>query len=93
MKLVFEDLTQISEGDWRERFGDQGWGEVIRQLAIRSDQVEGELRAFIGGKERPETGVVPVPMPDRPPEAPPPYDRDEGKERRRRVPGRHGEAQ
>jgi hypothetical protein len=24
VKLVFEDLTKINEGYWRERFGDQG---------------------------------------------------------------------
>src|SRR5262249_44864348 len=47
VKLVFEDLTKISEVDWRERFGDQGWGEVIKQLAQRSDQIEGQLQAFI----------------------------------------------
>ena len=43
LKLVFEDLTKINEGDWRERFGEQGWGEVIKQLVNRSDEIEGEL--------------------------------------------------
>jgi hypothetical protein len=83
LKLVFEDLRKINEGDWRERFGDQGWGEVIRQLAIRSDQVEGELRAFIRGKERPETGVIPIPTPAKAPDAPTPFDRDDSKRKRR----------
>jgi hypothetical protein len=62
-KLIFEDLTKISESDWRERFGDQGWGEVIRQLVNRSDIIEGELRAFIKKGERPETGIIPQPAP------------------------------
>jgi hypothetical protein len=84
LKLVFEDLRKINEGDWRERFGEQGWGEVIRQLVTRSDQVEGELRAFITGKERPETAVIPVPIPSKPPTAPTPFERPEAKQKRRR---------
>jgi hypothetical protein len=76
LKLVFEDLRKISEGDWRERFGEAGWGEVIRQLVTRSDQIEGQLRSFIKPKERPETGVIPIPMPAKAPEAPPPVDKD-----------------
>jgi hypothetical protein len=75
LKLVFEDLTKINEGDWRERFGEAGWGEVIRQLVKRSDEIEGQLRSFIRGKERPETGIIPIPMPAKAPEAPPPFDK------------------
>jgi hypothetical protein len=60
LKLVFEDLSKINEGDWRERFGEQGWGEVIRQLVLRSDQIEGELQSFIKREERPETGIIPA---------------------------------
>jgi hypothetical protein len=61
VKLVFEDLRKISEGDWRERFGELGWGEVIRKLVERSDQVEGQLRSFIKKEERPEVGLLPAP--------------------------------
>jgi hypothetical protein len=86
VKLVIEDLRKINEGDWRERFGDQGWGEAIRQLAARQDEVEGELRAFIGGKERPDTGVTPIPLPDKAPDAPTPFDRDDDKKQRRSGP-------
>jgi hypothetical protein len=68
VKLVFENLTKISEGDPERRFGDIGWGEVIRQLVDRSDQIEGQLRSFIKPDERPETGMIPVreaaPAPD-----------------------------
>jgi hypothetical protein len=81
LKLVFEDLTKINEGDWRERFGDAGWGEVIRQLVNRSDQIEGQLRSFIKSKERPETGIIPIPMPTKAPEAPPPVDKDSTKKK------------
>jgi Kelch motif protein len=63
LKLVFEDLTKINEGDWRERFGEQGWGEVIKELVSRSDEIEGELRAFIDKKARPEVGFTPSPVP------------------------------
>jgi hypothetical protein len=76
LKLVFEDLTKINEGDWRERFGEAGWGEVIRQLVKRSDEIEGQLRSFIKGKQRPETGIIPIPMPEKAPDAPPPFDKD-----------------
>jgi len=86
LKLVFEDLRKASEGDWREQLGDQGWGEVIRQLATRSDQVEGELRAFIQGKERPEVGIVAMPKPEKEPETRPPYDEDD-----RKTGEQHGE--
>lgn len=83
VKLVFEDLTKISEVDWRERFGEQGWGEVIRQLAQRSDQIEGQLRAFIKKEERPEVGFAPEPVQLKGPDAPPPKPRrdKEGKEK------------
>jgi hypothetical protein len=83
LKLVFEDLTKINEGDWRERFGEAGWGEVMRQLVKRSDEIEGQLRSFIKGKERPETGVIPIPMPQKAPEAPPPFDKDKEREKRK----------
>jgi hypothetical protein len=63
LKLVFEDLRKYSEVDWRERFGDFGWGEAIRQLVTRSDEIEGELRSFIKKDERPETGFVPAERP------------------------------
>jgi hypothetical protein len=73
VKLVFEDLRKISEVDWRERFGEQGWGEVIRQLAERSDQIEGQLRSFIKKEERPETGFqAAAPPAAKAPEAHPP---------------------
>jgi len=72
LKLVFEDLTKINEGDWRERFGEQGWGEVIKQLVNRSDQIEGELRAFINKGLRPEVGFTPSPTQSAVPEARPP---------------------
>jgi hypothetical protein len=58
-KLVFEDLRKINEGGWRERFGDDGFTEVVRQLASRSDELETEIRsmrAFIRPEERPEVG-------------------------------------
>ena len=58
-KLIFEDWRKWSEGDWRERFGDGDWVEVVRQLVERSDQIETDvrqLRSFIGKKERPEIG-------------------------------------
>jgi hypothetical protein len=61
VKLVFEDLTKINEGDRGERFGDQGWGEVIKQLVKRSDELEGELRAFINKGLRPDVGFKPAP--------------------------------
>jgi hypothetical protein len=68
VKLVFENLTKISEGDPEQRFGDAGWGEVIRQLVNRSDEIEGQLRSFIKPDERPQTGIIPVreaaPAPD-----------------------------
>ena len=57
--MTKQNLTKISEGDPEQRFGDAGWGEVIRQLVNRSDQIEGELRSFIKPDERPETGFVP----------------------------------
>ena len=59
LKLVFEDWRKWSEGDWRERFGEGDWVEVIRTLVERSDQIETDvrqLRSFIGKKERPEVG-------------------------------------
>ena len=59
LKLVFEDLRKINEGDWRERFGDEGWNEVINQLVTRSDELETEvrsLRSFITKEERPDIG-------------------------------------
>jgi len=71
VKLVFEDLRKINEGDERINFGDLGWGEVIRQLVNRSDQVEGQLRTFIKKDERPETGIIPIPMSVNPSEPPP----------------------
>jgi hypothetical protein len=46
-----------------------GWGEVIRQLAQRSDQIEGELRAFIKKEERPETGFQAARVSEKAPEA------------------------
>jgi hypothetical protein len=76
VKLEFEDLTKINEGDWRQRFEDSGWGEVIRQMADRTDQLEGTLRAFIKPDERPDVGVIPAPTPVTPPDAPTPGDRD-----------------
>jgi len=85
VKLVFEDLTKINEGDWRERFGEQGWGEVIRQLAERSDQIEGELRSFIKKEERPETGFQPTRVEEKAPEVRPPKpgrDKDEKEEKK-----------
>jgi len=72
VKLVFEDLSKIAERDWREQFGEQGWGEVIKQLVNRSDQIEGELRAFINKGLRPEVGFTPAPMQSAAPEARPP---------------------
>jgi hypothetical protein len=72
LKLVFEDLTKINEGDWREKFGEQGWGEVIRQLVLRSDEIEGQLQSFIKREERPETGIIPMPPSKKPLEARPP---------------------
>lgn len=58
-KLVFEDRRKWNEGDWRERFGDGDWVEVVKTLVERSDQIETDvrqLRSFIGKKERPEVG-------------------------------------
>ena len=58
----FEDLRKINEGDWRERFGTRDWGEVVKQLAERSDELETEvrsLRSFIRKEERPEVGRRP----------------------------------
>ena len=83
VKLVFEDLRKISEViDWRERFGDPGWGEVIRQLVNRSDQLEGELRSFIKKGERPETGFIPAAIVAEAPEARPPKpDRKKGEKK------------
>ncbi len=60
VKLVFENLTKISEIEGVQQFGDVGWVEVIRQLVNRSDQIEGQLRSFIKPDERPETGIIPV---------------------------------
>jgi hypothetical protein len=63
LKLVFEDWRKWSEGDWRERFGEGEWVEVIRTLVERSDQIETDvrqLRSFIGKKERPEVGGLAV---------------------------------
>jgi hypothetical protein len=68
IKLVVEDLRKISEGDWVERFGDQGWSEVIRQLVNRSDQIEGQLRSFIKEDARPAVGFTPTPSPEIQPE-------------------------
>jgi hypothetical protein len=87
-KLIFEDLRKINEGDWRERFGDVGWGETIRQLINRSDEIEGQLRTFIKGNERPATGVVQLPMPAKAPEAPPPVDKDDKEEKAGKQPRR-----
>jgi hypothetical protein len=59
LKLVFEDLRKINEGDWRERFGDDGWNEVVKQLVTRSDELESQvrsLRSFITKEERPDVG-------------------------------------
>ena len=64
LKLVFEDLRKISELDWRERFVDGEWSEVVRQLVERSDELETEvrsLRSFITKEERPEVGSPPEP--------------------------------
>ncbi len=81
-KLVFEHLGKvIYEGDWRDMQGDPEWGEVVRQLVERSDQLEGEVRAlrsFVREEERPEVGlglgdeVVGGPPPEAPaePQAP-----------------------
>lgn len=86
LKLVFEDLTKINEGDWSERFGDAGWGEMLRQLVQRSDQFEGQLRSFIKQGERPETGGIPIPPAAEPPQAPPPKrEAKEQPKRRRRA--------
>jgi hypothetical protein len=59
LKLVFEDLRKISEVDWRERWRDEEWVEVVTQLVARSDELETEvrsLRSFITKEERPEVG-------------------------------------
>ncbi len=72
VKLVFEDVSKINEGDWRERFGDESWGEVIRQLVNRSDQIEGQLRAFIKKESRPAVAFAPAPLPSKGPAAKPP---------------------
>jgi hypothetical protein len=79
LKLVFEDLRKINEGDWRERLGDEGWNEVVAQLVARSDELETEvrsLRSFITKEERPEVGqpiaakaIAPAPARE---QAPPP---------------------
>jgi hypothetical protein len=64
-KLVFEDLRKISELDWRERFVDGDWSEVVKQLAQRSDELETEvrsLRSFIRKEERPEVGAPTEPV-------------------------------
>ena len=62
LKLVFEDLRKISEIDQVSQLGDLGWGEVIRQLVNRSDQLEGQLRAFIKKDERPDVEVSVQPV-------------------------------
>ena len=62
-KLIFEDLRKWNEGDWRERFGEGDWVEVVKTLAERSDQIESDvrqLRSFIAKKERPEVGGLAV---------------------------------
>jgi hypothetical protein len=62
-KLVFEDRRKWSEGDWRERFDEGEWAEVIKTLVERSDQIETDvqqLRSFISKNERPDVGVVAV---------------------------------
>ena len=59
-KLVFEDLRKISELDWRERFNEGDWSEVVKQLVQRSDELETEvqsLRSFITKEERPQVGI------------------------------------
>ena len=59
-KLIFEDLRKINELDWRERFVDGDWSEVMKQLVQRSDQIETEvrsLRSFIKKEERPAVGA------------------------------------
>ncbi|MCU1427291.1 MAG: repeat domain protein [Actinomycetia bacterium] len=59
-KLVIEDKRKDNEGDWRERFEDPGWGEVVRLLVDRADELEGEmrsLRTFIKREERPRVGA------------------------------------
>jgi hypothetical protein len=58
-KLVFEDWRKWSEGDWRERFGEGEWLDVIRSISERSDQIETDLRSFISKKERPDVGALP----------------------------------
>ena len=58
-KLVFEDNRKWNEGDWRERFGEGDWVEVVKTLVERSDQIETDvrqMRSFIGKKERPDVG-------------------------------------
>lgn len=65
-KLVFEDNRKWNEGDWRERFGDGDWVDVVKTLAERSDQIETDvrqLRSFISKKERPEVGGLPPETP------------------------------
>lgn len=62
-KQVFEDRRKWNEGDWRERFGEGDWSNVVKQLIERSDQIESEvrqLRSFIAKRERPEVGGLPA---------------------------------
>jgi hypothetical protein len=61
-KLIFEDLRKANEGDWRERFSDGDWVEVVKELVQRSDQLEAEVRharSFITEEERPDVGGIP----------------------------------
>ena len=59
MRDWVEDWRKWSEGDWRERFGEGEWLDVIRSISERSDQIETDLRSFISKKERPDVGALP----------------------------------
>jgi hypothetical protein len=53
---------------------------VIKELVSRSDEIEGELRAFIDKKARPEVGFTPSPIPSTGPA--PREPKSEGEERK-----------
>lgn len=84
LKLVFEDLRKISEIDQVSQLGDLGWGEVIRELVNRSDQMEGELRAFIKKDQRPDVAVSVQPVSAAAPKKTVPHDEKPKKDRKAR---------
>ena len=87
LKLVVEDLRKISEIDQVTQFGDEGWGEVIKALVQRSDELEGQLRAFIKKGERPEVAVFVQPRDPNAPKKTLPHEDEKDKGRGKKGKG------